>query len=199
MTSTLAPLLRLDRKTVLVTLAALLVAGGLLRGGLGFYQDKTAEIEAKEATLFAQEKSSRQLAALKKEMSLLEREATMAEAFLFHGAGVDTITSTMQIRLQALITEAGLEPESIRPLGGAGNDGMINTISIKTRLNGSLENFAAFLAALYRNEHFFLVEDCTLKPDKMKGLKIFLDLKAFYRTGDSPAPATTSTPRRPRP
>lgn len=199
MTSALAPLLRLDRKTVVVALAALLLAGGLLRFCLGFYHEKTLAIEAREATLFAQEKSSRQLAGLKREMALLEREVKQAESFLFHGATVDTITSTMQIRLQAMITEAGLEPESLRPLGGAGNDGMINTISIKMRLNGSLENFAAFLAALYRDEHFFFVEDCTLKPDKMKGLKIFLDLKAFYRTGDSPAPAKTSTPRRPRP
>ncbi|MBU0680662.1 MAG: type II secretion system protein M [Proteobacteria bacterium] len=196
MTSLLAPLLRLDRKPVLIVLAGLFLVVGLLRFTFGIYQEKSSEIEAQEATLFAQQKSSRQLPALKKELALLEREAKRAEAFLFHGPNVETITSTMQIRLQSLISDAGLEPESLRPIGGKSYDGAINTISIKLRLNGSLENFAAFLAALYRNEQFFLIEDCTLKPDKMKGVKVFLDLKAFYDTQESPAKPKSISQRR---
>lgn len=193
MTISFAPLLRLDRKTVLISLAGLFLLFGLIRFTVGMYQEKSSEIESKEATLFAQQKSSRQLPSLKKELAILDREIKKAEAFLFTGPSVDTITSTMQIRLQSIIAEAGLEPESLRPLGGKSHDGSINTIGIKLRVNGTLENFALFLAALYGNDKFFRIENCTMKPDKMKGLKIFMDLTAFYNIQEKPPAAETSS------
>ncbi len=195
MTSSLALLQRIDRKTVLVIVAGLFLCGGLLRFMVNIYQEKTSEIEAKETTLFAQHKSSRQLPTLKHEVAQLEREVKKAEALLFHGPNVDTITSTVQIRLQSLISDADLEPESLRPLGGKSQEGGINTIGIKLRLNGSLENFSTFLAALYRNDKFFLIENCTLKPDKLKGVKVFMDLKAFYDTQEPAKPQTTNKGR----
>ncbi len=195
MTISLPPFMRLDRKTMLVFGAGLFLCGILIRFTVGIYQEKSSDIETKEATLFAQQKSSRQLPALKKELALLERESKRAEAFLFHGPNVDTITSTMQIRLQSLISEAGLEPESLRPLGGKSHDSGLNTIGIKLRLNGTLENFSTFLTALYNNDKFFLIENCTLKPDKLKGVKVFMDLKAFYDTQEKADNKTVSKRR----
>ncbi len=192
MTISPALLPRVDRKTVIITLAGLLLCFGLIRFAIGIYQEKSLEIEAQEAILFAQQKSSRQLPSLKKEMALLEGQEKRAAAFLFHGPNADAITSTMQIRLQSLIAKAGLEPESLRPLGGKSHDSGINTISIKLRLNGSLENLGLFLAALYKNDTFFLLENCTIKPDKTKGLKIFMDLKAFYNIQQKQVSAKTS-------
>lgn len=180
MTTSFAPLLRLDRKTVLVALASLFLAVTLMRFAVGMYQEKVFDIEAKEAILFSQQKSSRKLPSLQKEKALLEREVKRTAAFLFHGPQVDTVTSTMQILLQSMITKAGLEPESLRPLGAQTHKGDLSTIAIKMRLNGSLDNFAEFLADLYGNEKFFLVENCTIKPDKKKGVKVFMDLKVFY-------------------
>lgn len=196
MTTLFTPLPRLDRKTILVALAGLFLCLGLIRFAFGLYQQKSSEIETKEAILFAQQKSSRQLPFLKKELAMLEREEQKARAFLFTGPSVDTITSTMQIRLQAIISEAGLEPESVRPLGGKNLDGNIHTIGIKLRVNGTLENFALFLAALYENDTFFLIENCTMKPDKMKGLKIFMDLTAFYTVQEKQTSAALSSKRR---
>ncbi|MEN8257564.1 MAG: type 4a pilus biogenesis protein PilO [Thermodesulfobacteriota bacterium] len=196
MNFSLAPLLNMDRKTLLVGLAGLFLCFGLIRLTIGAYQEKASEIETKEATLFAQLKSSRKLPSLKKEVALLEREMKKAEAVLFKGPNADTITSTIQIRLQSLISEAGLEPESLRPLGGKTREGGIQSINIKLRINGSLENFAVFLAALYRNDKFFLIENCTLKPDKLKGVKVFMDLKAFYDVKDKAVKAKKKSIRR---
>ncbi len=190
-----ATLQTMDRKTLLVGLAGLFLCFGLIRFTFGIYQEKALDIEAKEATLFAQMKSSRKLPSLKKEVALLEREVKKAQSVLFQGPNPDTITSTIQIRLQALISEAGLEPESLRPLGGKKRDNGMQSISIKLRVNGSLENFAEFLAALYRNDKFFLIENCTLKPDKLKGIKVFMDLKAFYDVEDK-AGKVKNSPRR---
>ncbi len=184
MNASLTTFLQVHRKNILIALAALFLCIGLARFAVGIYQEISSEIEAKESILFAQQKSSRQLAALKKEVALLEQKKQKAETFLFHGPTADSVTSTMQIRLQSIITEAGLEPESLRPLGGKSHDGDLGSIAIKLRLNGSLDNFSAFLAALYGNEKFFLLESCTIKPDKMKGVKVFMDLKAFYNISD---------------
>ncbi|PLX51192.1 MAG: hypothetical protein C0613_00890 [Desulfobulbaceae bacterium] len=189
--------LRLDRKTILVTVAFLMVGLGLLRFTLAMYNEKVAALEAKKTILFAQQKSSKQLPSLQRELALLERQHKQAGALLFEGTNADTITSTVQIHLQSLIAAAGLEPESLRPVGGKGPEGTINTISIKLRLNGTLQNLAQFLAALYSNNRFFLVESCTLKPQKLKEVKAFIDLKAFYRTPPvTPQAATAGLSRR---
>ena len=188
--------MHLDRKTLLIGLAGLFLCFSLIRFTLGIYQEKTLDIEAKEAILFAQLKSSRKLPSLKREVAILERQVKQAESVLFQGPNADTITSTIQIRLQSLISAAGLEPESLRPLGGKKRDNGMQSISIKLRVNGSLENFAEFLASLYRNDKFFLIENCSLKPDKLKGIKVFMDLKAFYDVKDSTGKIKSKSTRR---
>lgn len=190
MTTLLAPLLRLDRKIILVALASLFLAVTLIRLSVGIYQEKSSAIETKQSTLLAQQKSSRRLPSLKREMARLGREKKRAETFLFQGPNADAITSTVQIRLQTLIAKAGLEPESLRPLGGKSSDSRINTINIKLRLNGTLENFVHLLAAIYRNDKFFLIKNCTIKPDSTKNIKVFMDLTAFYGTQVKAQPPT---------
>lgn len=198
MTTSFLRELRLDRKTILVTLAILMVCFGLIRFVLDMYNEKVTAMEAKKTILFAQQKSSQQLPSLQRELALLERQSKQARALLFEGTNADAITSTVQIHLQSLIAAAGLEPESLRPVGGKGQEGTINTISIKLRLNGTLQDLAQFLAALYSNDRFFLVESCTLKPQKLKEVKAFMDLEAFYRIQPAASPAATAGLRRGR-
>lgn len=196
MNASVTTFLQVHRKNILIALAALFLCIGLARFAVGIYQETSSEIEAKESILLAQQKSSRQLAALKKEVALLEQQKQKAETFLFHGPTADSVTSTMQIRLQTLIAEAGLEPESLRPLGGKSQEGGISTINIKLRLNGTLDNFAKFLNILYGDAHFFLIESCTIKPDSTKGLKIFMDIKTFYDTRQNTGQDKKSSQRR---
>jgi hypothetical protein len=88
----------------------------------------------------------------------------------------------MQIMLQELVTKAGLEPESIRPMVSGTQKGPrdFHEISIKIRLAGTQSQFVDFIAQLYRSDKLFQVESFTLKPYKKSEMKIFIDLKGFY-------------------
>ena len=49
------------------------------------------------------------------------------------------------------------------------------------RLAGTLEEFISFLGNLYKSGNLFKIESFTLKPYKKTELKIFLDMKGFYK------------------
>ena len=88
----------------------------------------------------------------------------------------------MQLKLQEHISTSGLVLETLRPTfqRDKAKDKDIGEVQIKMRLSGSLDEFARFLASLYKSKHLFHIESFTLKPFRGAGLKIFIDMKGFY-------------------
>ncbi len=173
----------MDRRILLVgvALVALLFSG--LRAGVNFYQGKVDALDANRNALFLYHKQVRGLPALQKRIKRLERQSDQLEKLLFEADSIDGVTSAVQIKLQAMITGAGLEPESLRPLSSHRQKAAhaIQTITIKMRLAGSLTEFEQFLAQLYGSKRLFVIDSFTVKPYKKDGVKVFIDVKALYR------------------
>ncbi len=172
----------LDRKVLLLSLGALLLALNLGRLAWGTYSNQIDEAEARMALLAQYESAVEELPNLKKRVGRQKQRAARLEKYLFSGESEEEVSSAMQIVLQEKVTKAGLEPESIRPLvsGKKNLNREFNEITIKIRLAGTLEHFVVFLADLYRLDKLFQIESFTLKPYKKNEMKIFLDLKGFY-------------------
>ncbi len=178
----------LDRKTLFLAVGGLLLLLNLGRLAVGTYQNQLDEVEAQQNLLMQYQKTADKLPALKKRVARLEQQGKKLEKFLFTGKTEEEISSSMQIMLQKMVTKAGLEPESIRPLKSSSKKDpqSIHEISIKIRLAGNLNQLIDLLAGLYRSKNLFQVENFTIKPYKQTDMKIFLDLKGFYKlSGDS--------------
>lgn len=172
----------MDRRTLLVGLAVvtvLLVAGSR---GYDFYKTTQEQVVRDRQQLFLYQKQVTALPALQKRIKLLERQASKFQGLLFEAKSQDDVTSKMQIKLQAMITKAGMEPESLRPLRSRRQgSGSVQAITIKMRLAGTIAQFEEFLAAIYRSRQLFMIESFTVKPYKKEGLKVFIDVKGLYR------------------
>ena len=188
----------IDRRTLLVAVAflALLVTG--LRSGMDFYEAKVNELAKNHNALALYRKQARGLPALRQRVKVLQRQANELEKVLFTADSIDAVTSAVQIRLQNMITKAGLEPESLRPLSSHRQKeaSAIQTITIKMRLAGTLPQFEEFLAQLYRSRQLFLIDNFTIKPYRKDSVKIFLDVKGLYRLqGDGDVGSGSSASR----
>lgn len=172
----------LDRKTLILTLAGLLLLLNLGRLSLSAYSSQQTEAMEKQNLLTQYQETASQLPTLKKRVTRLQQKSAMLEKYLFTGSAEAEISSAMQIMLQELVTKAGLEPESIRPMVSGTQKGPrdFHEISIKIRLAGTQSQFVDFIAQLYRSDKLFQVESFTLKPYKKSEMKIFIDLKGFY-------------------
>lgn len=179
----------LDRKALLLAVGGLLLVLNLGRLAVGTYQNQLEEVEAQQNLLQQYRKTADKLPALKKRVARLEQQGKKLEKFLFTGQTEEEVSSAMQIMLQKMVTSSGLEPESIRPLKSSSSkkgSKSMQEISIKVRLAGNLNQLVDFLAALYRSKNLFQVENFTFKPYKQTDMKIFLDIKGFYKlSGDS--------------
>ncbi len=173
----------LDRRTMLVGLALLALVLVGLKSGYDFYQGKVEALESNRNKLFLYQKQVANLPVIKKRIKGLERQAIQLEKLLFAADSIDGVTSAVQIRLQTMITDAGLDPESLRPLSSHRQKAAqaIQTITIKMRLSGTLAQFEQFLAQLYRSRQLFIIDSFTVKPYKKEGVKIFIDVKGLYR------------------
>ncbi|MBC8317093.1 MAG: type 4a pilus biogenesis protein PilO [Desulfobulbaceae bacterium] len=173
---------RFDRKTILLVSVALLLFLNLFRLAAGYYNDQKAEVETQQALLAQYQATAAKLPELKKQVGRLERRAGLLEDYLFTGTSVDEISSAMQIMLQKMVTDAGLDPESIRPIvqGKKGESGKYESIEIKIRLAGTMPQLVDFLGRFYKNKKLFVVDSFTVKPYKKTELKVFFDIKGFY-------------------
>ncbi|MDA8165894.1 MAG: type II secretion system protein GspM [Desulfobacteraceae bacterium] len=172
---------RLGTRPLLIGVAAFLVGLNLLRLGYGFYENKKEAIHARQELLARQQASLGQLPELRSRVAALERRKKAFEDVLFTGSSEEEIASAMQIMIQQQLVRAGLEPESLRPMpNGDAKGKAFGEISIKVRSGGTLNQFVAFLANLYRSRQLFLVEGFTLKPFQNE-VKIFIDFKGYYK------------------
>jgi len=172
----------LDRKVLFLALGGLLLLLNLGRLTLQAYSNQLAEAQQKQNLLAQYQETVSQLPALKKRVARLKQQSDRLEKYLFSATSEEQVSSAMQIMLQEMVTKAGLEPESIRPMvsGAKTTSRDYHEISIKIRLSGTQSKFVDFIAQLYRSDKLFQVESFTLKPYKKTDMKIFIDLKGFY-------------------
>ena len=174
---------RYGKRQLLIGVVAVLLAVNFVKIGFGLFANQQEELAENIALLEKYQKSTGKIDALRKRVAMLEKQSKELDGFLFTGESGEEIASAIQIMLQDQVVKSGLDPESLRPTtkgdGGRGKD--FGEISVKVRLAGTLQEFISFLGNLYKSEHLFKIESFTLKPYKKTELKIFLDMKGFYK------------------
>jgi len=170
------------RNGLLVIVGALLLLNGV-RLLNAKYAEIQQSVESKQALLGQYRMSTKEIDAVRVRVQQLEARRAQFESHLFQGGSEKDVTSTMQIRLQDVLAQVGLNPESVSAVtkGGKDSGNPYGEVVIKVRLGGTLEGFVKFLAQLYTMDVLFRVENFTAKPFKKEELKIFLELKGYYR------------------
>jgi len=174
---------RYGKRQILITAVVLLFVLNALKFGYSFYQGQLADLEQQGELLEKYQSSTAKIDELRKRVVFLEQQKKQMEGYLFAGESEEEIASAMQIMLQDMVVKAGLDPESLRAsgVGDSSRDKEFGEISVKARLAGTLQGFAEFVANLYKGKRLFRIESFTLKPYKKTELKIFMDLKGFYK------------------
>lgn len=175
------------RNGLLVIVGALLLLNGV-RLINGKYADILQSVESKYALLGQYRMSTKDIDAVRARIQQLEARRAQFESHLFQGATEKDVTSAMQIKLQDLMAKVGMTPESVSAAtkGGKETGNPYGAVSLKVRLGGNLENFVKFLAELYKMDTLFRIDNFTVKPFKKEELKIFLELKGYYRLTSPP-------------
>ena len=171
-------------RTGLIVIVSVLLVLNLGRFVTGKYHEVIDSIESKQALLGQYRISTQNIETLRKRIKMLEQQKREFEGHLFIGESREEVTSSMQIKLQEILGLAGLSPESLRPLAKGGKDEdqkYYGEVIVKIRMTGNLDNFIKFLSELYRMNYLFKIENFTLKPFKKTQLKVFIELKGFYR------------------
>jgi hypothetical protein len=175
------------RNGLLVIVGALLLLNGsrLINGK---YAEIQQAVASKQALLGQYRMSTKDIEALRIRSKQLEASKAQFESHLFSAATERDATSAMQIRLQDVMAKVGMNPESVSAVSKGGKDSgnPYGAVSIKVRLGGNLESFVKLLAQLYKMDTLFRVENFTVKPFKKEELKIFLELKGYYRLTEPP-------------
>lgn len=181
---------RYQLRTWLLVLAGLLLLAKLGSLTLDSYREKVADLETRQATLMQYRNVTSGATELRARLARLQASREKLITHLFRGDSEEEIISAMQLSLQALVTEAGLQSESIRPMqqrgirgaeGGKGEN-LPGEVAIKARLIGTLGEFLDLTAGLERQEKFFKIESFSLSPYRKAGLKISLDLRGYFIT-----------------
>lgn len=177
-----------SRNGLLVIVGVLLLMNGA-RLINGKYADALQGVESKQALLGQYRMSTKDIEAVRSRVQQLSLRKQQFESHLFQGASAREVTSAMQIKLQQVLAKVGLTPESLSPLtrGGKGTELPYGEVIIKVRLGGTLDSFIRFLSELYRMDRLFKVDNFTVKPFKKEELKIFLELKGYYRLDEPPS------------
>lgn len=160
----------------------------LVKAGLWLqetYQADRAELESRQASLVRSRKLTGKLPELRSQLQGLNGERERLAKFLFTGANEENIISAMQLDIQALVSTAGLEAETIRPLKQknaqvSGDESVLGEVAIKASLSGTLAEYQTFLAELYRSPKVYKIEAVTLTPFKKSELKILIDLRGYF-------------------
>jgi len=172
----------------LIFLVGVLLVLNIGRFAYGRYQDALDALESKQALLDQYNISTQSIDLLREKIKQLDERRRHFDGYLFTGTDKADIASAMQLKLQELLGVAGLTPESLRPLSrSSGKDDSkgYGEVVVKIRLTGELDNFMKFLSSLYRLNYLFKIENFTLKPFKKTELKVFLELKGFYRLAEA--------------
>jgi hypothetical protein len=178
---------RFQRRTVLIAIAVLLLvlyAGRWLNDA---YEVRRIELETSLNRLNQYRLVTAKAEIYEKRLQNLLTLKEQVDPYFFSGEDDNKLSSAMQLKIQALVVKAGLQAESIRPVLQKGegqdraeNDYVLGEVLIKARLDGTLAQFADFMAELYRSEKFFRIEDISLRPYRNTGLKILLELRGYY-------------------
>lgn len=177
---------RVGSRGLLLGVVGLLV---LIKLGLWLqesYQADQAELDNKKASLVRYRKLSGKIPELRSQLQLLDIEREKLGKNLFTGPSEENIISAMQLDIQALVVTAGLDAEAIRPLKQksamqvGGDSSALGEVAIKASLVGTLTEFQAFLAELYRSPKVYKIEALTLTPFKKTELKISIDLRGYF-------------------
>ena len=176
---------RFDRRHLLVGVAVVLLVANLGRLGLGYLDSRQEELADRMAMLAQYREAVQRLPEIEDRVALLARQQQQLESFLFQGENEEKIASAMQIMLQSEVGNAGLEPEFIQPVraGEGGDRKEHGEIVIKMRLSGVLNDLGKFLHSRYASKQFFRIENLTIKPFRPGELKIFLDVRGYYKIG----------------
>lgn len=171
-----------NQKALLLILAGLLSLIALVAFLVSTYSTMETRLEELDQQLFVDQKNIRKLPGLRLQIKYQKQQIGRIEQALFKGADQDEVLSTMQIKVQAMLKRAGLEPESLRPVTSRKTSAnSLQSVVLKLRLNGTMHQFTTFLAAVYKNKTFFQIEGLTIKPFQQDGLKIYMDLRAYYQ------------------
>lgn len=173
----------LRSRNALIAIAVSLVVLNIGRLATDQYHDYLQGIESKRALLGQYQIATRDIETLRQRIQRLDAQKNAFDSHLFVGANRDEITSAMQIKVQEMLGAAGLSPESLHPTERRGDDKdkLFGEVIIKVRISGELEQFLHFMAELYKLEYLFKINNLTVKPYKKKELKVFLELKGFYK------------------
>jgi hypothetical protein len=178
---------RIGGRGLLLSLVGLLLLVKLGFELQGAYKAAQGELENRQASLARYRKLTGKAPELKSQLQSLTAEREKLGKVLFTGSSEENIISAMQLDLQALVTTAGLESETIRPIkqknarevGGVPG---LGEVAIKASLNGTLAGYQALLAELYGSGKFYKIEAVTLSPYKKSDLKILIDLRGYFVT-----------------
>jgi Tfp pilus assembly protein PilO len=176
-------LARLRSRQALIALAVVLLLLNIGRLAINKYFEYYKDIESKQALLSQYQISTRNIATVRSRLQQIKDQEKKIDSLMFTGNSRREITSAMQIKIQELLSSSGLSPESLRPSSQSAKDedNQYSDIVVKTRLTGNFENFIQFLKKLYTLDYLFKIENFTIQPFKNSELKIFLELKGFYR------------------
>lgn len=190
MTSMPRVLLQIGSRGLLLGLVGLLL---LVKLGLNMqdsYKAAQDDLEKRQANLTRYQKLTGKIPELKSQLQRLTAERERLSKILFTGSSEENIISAMQLDLQALVTTAGLEAETIRPVkqknAQEGGESGLGEVAIKASLNGPLAGYQAFLAELYRSGRFYKIEAVTISPYKKSDLKILIDLRGYFLVTNAP-------------
>ena len=156
------------------------------------YCNMETRFAEQEQQLLLNQKSIASLRNLRSEVRQQKQQIGYFERALFKGKAQDLIISTMQIQVQSMLSASGLEPELLRPVVSRETGGMIQSVVLKLRLSGTIEQFKSFLTTLYQAYPFFHIEGLTIRAFRDGQLKIYMDLRGYYQV----AKDVSSTPKR---
>ncbi len=188
-----------SRTGMLVIVGALVVLN-IGRLATDKYQDHLQAIDSKHALLGQYRISTANIEELRNRITKLEAAKNQFESHLFTGNSRKEISSAMQIRIQEVLDRSGLNPESLRPITKSSKNEELQygEIVIKIRLTGKLDNLLQFFSGLYKMKYLFKIDNFTLKPFKKTDLKVFLELKGFYRLKENSQKKQTNEAKRNR-
>ncbi|MFW8600122.1 GspMb/PilO family protein [Desulfobacterota bacterium M19] len=180
---------QLRSRNGLIAIAVLLAVLNIGRLAISKYDDIMTGIQTKRALLDQYQTTTLNLGKLKKRLKELENRQRQFDARLFTGNSAGEITSAMQIKLQDILHQAGLSPESLRPSYRSNIDRnkIYGEVLVKIRLTGRLKNIVKFLALVYRSNYFLKIDNFTFKTFRNDQLKVFFAVKGFYRIARSGA------------
>jgi hypothetical protein len=181
---------RYRRRTWLLALVVLLLLLKLGSFLLGDYRERIATLESRQATLRQYRNLTADADELRDRLARLRERREKLVTHLFSGAKEGEIVSAMQLNLQALVSTAGLQSESLRPIpqkSARGSEGEqertgLGEVAVNARLAGSLAEALEFLTLLAQSGKFFKIESMNLSPYKRTGLKIALELRGYFVT-----------------